>query len=170
MATHIAFLRAVNVGGTGKLPMDTLKQMCADAGFSNPRTYIASGNLAFETDTSADQARIVLEQVLEDFAGKPVGVIMHSPQSVKEISQNNPFPEAPGNKVIALLIDRPVTPEDASSVKNQSSEQIVLGDREIYVYYPDGQGRSRLKLDAQDHGTARNMNTLEKVYSLATRP
>ncbi|HEY0489493.1 MAG TPA: DUF1697 domain-containing protein, partial [Telluria sp.] len=49
MTTFIALLRAVNVGGTGKLPMTELKAMCEAAGFTNVRTYIASGNVVFDS-------------------------------------------------------------------------------------------------------------------------
>ena len=50
MATYIALLRAVNVGGTGKLPMADLKGLCEKAGFKGVRTYIASGNVVFDAD------------------------------------------------------------------------------------------------------------------------
>ncbi|MDF1680285.1 DUF1697 domain-containing protein [Ponticaulis sp.] len=170
MATHIAFLRAVNVGGTGKLPMETLRCMCAEAGFENPRTYIASGNLVFESEKASEDACAILEQKLENYAGKPVGVIVRSPADVKAICENNPFPDAPGNKVIALLLPDTATPADTANVKHQQDEQIIASNREIYVHYASGQGKSRLKLEAQDRGTARNMNTLSKVYSLATTP
>ncbi len=170
MAAHIAFLRAVNVGGTGKLPMETLRAMCTEAGFENPRTYIASGNLVFESGKDADEVCAILEQKLANFAGKPVGVIMRSPEDIRAICENNPFPDAPGNKVIALLMPDTAMPANTENVKHQSDEQIIASNREIYVHYPGGQGKSRLKLEAQDRGTARNMNTLSKVYSLATTP
>ena len=47
MTVYIALLRAVNVGGTGKLPMEQLVELCAGAGFTGARTYIASGNVIF---------------------------------------------------------------------------------------------------------------------------
>jgi len=50
MPAFIVLLRAVNVGGTGKLPMTELKAMCVAAGFSKAQTYIASGNVVFETE------------------------------------------------------------------------------------------------------------------------
>jgi hypothetical protein len=53
MGAFVALLRAVNVGGTGKLPMSDLKDICEELGFAAIRTYIASGNVVFETDISA---------------------------------------------------------------------------------------------------------------------
>ncbi len=52
MANYIALLRAVNIGGTGKLPMTELQAMCHDAGFAQVRTYIASGNVVFKSTAS----------------------------------------------------------------------------------------------------------------------
>jgi uncharacterized protein (DUF1697 family) len=57
----IALLRAVNVGGTGKLPMGELKRLCEKAGFRKARTYIASGNVVAEGDGSGTQAKAALE-------------------------------------------------------------------------------------------------------------
>ena len=57
MTTYIALLRAVNVGGTGKLPMADLKAMCLDAGFTEVRTFIASGNVVFSSKTSAAKVK-----------------------------------------------------------------------------------------------------------------
>lgn len=166
--THIAFLRAVNVGGTGKLKMDQLKKMCADLGYKNARTYIASGNLAFESPKPTETVQAELERMLEDYAGKPVGVILRSPEEVDAISKDNPFPDEPGNKVAVLLLNRAATEADISEAKHQTSEQILPNGREIFIFYPEGQGQSKLMLKtAQNAGTARNMNTISKMKQLA---
>ena len=68
----IALLRAINVGGTGMLAMRDLKALCEDAGFHTVRTYIASGNVVFSTDQSADEAQAILEYHLLGHAGKPI--------------------------------------------------------------------------------------------------
>lgn len=143
--------------------------MCTDAGFENPRTYIASGNLVFESGKAQKDVCAILEQKLADYAGKPVGVIMRSAENLKDILENNPFPEAPGNKVIALLLNTQAPENAEESAQNRTNEVIIPSGCEIYVNYPDGQGQSRLKLSEQSVGTARNMNTISKVYSLATR-
>ena len=64
MTGYVALLRAVNVGGTGKLPMTTLAQMCESVGFEKVKTYIASGNVVFRSDGSEDQVRSALEDQL----------------------------------------------------------------------------------------------------------
>ena len=75
MKTYVALLRAVNVGGTGKLPMSTLKQMCEEVGLKQVRTYIASGNVVFRSDTEEAEIKSALEGRLLAYAGKPVGVL-----------------------------------------------------------------------------------------------
>ncbi len=79
MNVHVALLRAVNVGGTGKLPMRELVAMCEDAGFADVRTYIASGNVVFRSGLDESTVREALAQRLQAYAGKPVGVLCARP-------------------------------------------------------------------------------------------
>ena len=72
MAAFIALLRAVNVGGTGKLPMTELKSMCETLGFAGVRTYIASGNVVFSSRKSEAAVKKALEAALESYAGRPI--------------------------------------------------------------------------------------------------
>ena len=73
MTRYVALLRAVNVGGTGKLPMTELRAMCEAAGFANVRTYIASGNVVFDAGLAEAAVKVRLEAALADYAGKAVG-------------------------------------------------------------------------------------------------
>ena len=70
MPVFVVLLRAVNVGGTGKLPMSDLKRLCEKAGFRNVRTYIASGNVVAERDGREAEAKSALEAELKAYAGK----------------------------------------------------------------------------------------------------
>ena len=78
MTAYIALLRAVNVGGTGKLPMAELKAMCEDASLKTVRTYIASGNVVFESSLSENGVKQQLERRLLAYAGKPVSVMVRT--------------------------------------------------------------------------------------------
>src|SRR5215469_13531761 len=97
MASFVALLRAVNVGGTGKLPMSELKAICEELGFSAVRTYIASGNVVFDSRKSEAAIKAALEKRLEAHAGKPVGVIIRSAAEMAEVAANNPFAKAKPN-------------------------------------------------------------------------
>src|SRR5690348_15140450 len=111
MKTLIALLRAVNVGGTGKLPMSDLKALCEKAGFDNVRTYIASGNVIFESDRSEAQVKAALEKALQKYAGKPVGVLVRSASEMAAVVAANPFPKAAPNRTVAIFLDKP-PPDD----------------------------------------------------------
>ena len=89
----IVLLRAVNVGGRGKLPMGDLKRLCEKAGFRNVRTYIASGNVVTERDGSEAEAKAALEAELEAYAGKPVGMIVRTAAEMAKVVALNPFPD-----------------------------------------------------------------------------
>ncbi|WP_297731290.1 DUF1697 domain-containing protein [uncultured Maricaulis sp.] len=167
MTTHIAFLRAVNVGGTGKLPMAELKAMAARVGFDNPRTYIASGNLVFESDLTSAEAGKRLEAALEVFAGKPVGVIMRTPEALQAILDANPFADAPGNRCVTLFLDTPPPDDLDATLKHQAGEEVAAGQREIYIHYCEGMAQSKLVIPAAKSGTMRNMNTVAKLVAMA---
>lgn len=167
MATFVALLRAVNVGGTGKLPMGDLKMLCETAGFSRVRTYIASGNVVFESRKTAAQVKAILETALETYAGKPVGVLVRTASEMAEVLANNPFPEAAPNRTVAIFLDGPPPGDALERITGGNGEEIRLGEREIYVHYGDGMAQSKLKIPAAKAGTARNINTVSKLAELA---
>jgi uncharacterized protein (DUF1697 family) len=169
MPVFIVLLRAVNVGGTGKLPMGDLKHLCEKAGFQNVRTYIASGNVVAERDRAEARAKAALEAELRAYAGKPVGVIIRTAAEMARVVADNPFPERPASRTVAIFLDHAPPPDALKDIKGQADEELRLGAREIYVHYPDGIGRSKLRISAADDGTARNMNTVAKLAAMAAQ-
>ena len=167
MNAYIALLRAVNVGGTGKLPMTELKAMCEAAGFLSVRTYIASGNVVFQSPKTEAQVKAALEAALSAYAGKPVGVMVRTAAEMAAVLAHNPFSKMPGNRTVAYFLDARPSADALKTVANQTSEQLRLGVREIYGYFPDGMGDSKLKIPAAKDGTARNMNTIAKLSEMA---
>ncbi|HLH48524.1 MAG TPA: DUF1697 domain-containing protein [Roseiarcus sp.] len=168
MTAFVALLRAVNVGGTGKLPMSELKAMCEAAGFAKVRTYIASGNVAFESRLTEKEAKAALENRLKAYAGKPVGVLVRTAAEMKAVVKDNPFPKAAPNRTVAIFLDEPAPADALAHATGVKNEEMRLGRREIYVHYGDGMGESRLKIPAASSGTARNMNTIAKLADMAT--
>jgi len=169
MATYVALLRAVNVGGTGKLPMKELKLMCEEAGFESVRTYIASGNVVFETGDSPDRARSILEARLEAWAGKEVGVLIRSAREMADLVEANPFPDEPGNRVVVLLLDHKPPHDLEGSVSGLADEVLRPAASEVFIHYPRGQGESKLSFGSGfGLATARNMNTVSKLAGMAT--
>ncbi len=166
MKAMVALLRAVNVGGTGKLPMAELRTMCEEAGFENVRTYIASGNVVFRTGDDPERARSILETRLESYAGKPVDVLIRTGREMADLVVANPFPDEPGNKVVAMFLDRHPPPDLDAIASGVNGERLVAADREVFIHYPDGQGQSKLTLDL-GVATARNMNTVAKLAEMS---
>ena len=167
MTCFIALLRAVNVGGTGKLAMADLKSMCEAAGFHSVRTYIASGNVVFESKLKEAAVRKQLEGQLLAHAGKPVGVIVRTAAEMADVLARNPFPHAPGNRTVAIFLNESPSADALATVSGRVDEQVTLGPKEIYVSYGANMGRSKLKIPAGRSGTARNMNTVAKLASMA---
>ncbi len=168
MTAFVALLRAVNVGGTGKLPMTDLKALCVAAGFESVATYIASGNVVFTSNRSEAQVKAALETALHDYADKPVGVCVRTAAEIAAVRDDNPFPEAPAKFTVAIFLDKPPPPDAVEhAVHRAPDEEVALGLREIYVAYGSGQGQSKLRIPAAKAGTARNMNTVARLAAMA---
>jgi len=167
MAAFVALLRAVNVGGTGKLPMSELKAMCEELGFGSVRTFIASGNVVFVSRKSETAIKSALEKRLEAYAGKPVGVLVRSAAEMAQVAADNPFPKAAPNRTVAIFLDGKPPKDALAGVRGRKDEEIKLGRREIYVHYGDGMGQSKLVIPAAKTGTARNINTIATLAKMA---
>jgi uncharacterized protein (DUF1697 family) len=167
MTKYIALLRAVNVGGTGKLPMVELKTMCEHAGFGNVRTFIASGNVVFESRQTAKQVAAALESRLAAYASRPVGVLVRTGMEMAAVLAANPFANEPPNRVAAIFLDTAPASDALDHATGRKGERIILGTREIYVHYGGGMADTRLKIPAAKTGTARNMNTVAKLAAMA---
>jgi uncharacterized protein (DUF1697 family) len=167
MTAYIALLRAINVMGTGKLPMVELKRICEAAGFRSVQTYIASGNVVFTSRKNEAQVKAALEAAVEAFTGKPAGTLVRTAAEMAAVLADNPFQKMPGNQTLAYFLDHAPQATALEAAANHTIEQVQLGRREIYVYYPNGVGQSRLRLPAFKTATARNMNTVAKLAELA---
>jgi uncharacterized protein (DUF1697 family) len=167
MTSFVALLRAVNVGGTGKLPMSELKAACEELGFTAVRTYIASGNVVFASPKSEAAVKAALEKRLAAYAGKAVGVLVRSAAEMAQVSADNPFPKAAPNRTMAIFLDNAPPKDTLAAIRGRKDEEIKLGKREIYVHYGEGMGQSKLVIPAAKAGTARNMNTVAMLAKMA---
>ncbi|MFO1111303.1 MAG: DUF1697 domain-containing protein [Bradyrhizobium sp.] len=167
MGAFVALLRAVNVGGTGKLPMNELKAICEELGFGSVRTYIASGNVVFTNRKAEAPIKAALEKRLQAYAGKPVGVLIRSADEMAEVLADNPFPKAAPNRTVAIFLDGKPPKDALAALRGLKDEEVKLGRREIYVHYGDGMGKSKLVIPAAKAGTARNINTIATLARMA---
>lgn len=167
MTAYVALLRAVNVGGTGKLPMEDLRKLCEECGFAGAKTYIASGNVVFKSSKSGTQVKAVLEKALAAYAGKPVGVLVRTGAEMEAVLAADPFPGSPGNRNLVLFLDEAPPANLMDTLKGQKNEQVKPGKHEIHVLYDEGMGTSKLVIPAAKTGTARNRNTVAKLVAMA---
>jgi uncharacterized protein (DUF1697 family) len=168
MTAFVALLRAVNVGGTGKLPMTELTATCEKLGFEQVQTYIASGNVVFKSGKSEKAVKAALDAALLSYFGKPVGVLVRTAAEMKQVLADNPFPKAAPNHTVAIFLDAAPPADALRSVSGAAGEEVRLGKREIYVNYAEvHMARSKLKVPAGKSGTARNMNTIAKLAALS---
>lgn len=166
MTAYAALLRAVNVGGTGKLPMADLRAMGEALGWDRVRTFIASGNLLFETDASEAVIKAALEARLEAYAGKRVPVLVRTGAELAAIVAANPFPDAHGSRHMVFFLDVPPAPDLIAGCRDVQGERLALGTRELHVDYGDGIRYTKLKIPGKEDRTGRNMNSVRKMAEM----
>jgi uncharacterized protein (DUF1697 family) len=167
MPVFVALLRAINVGGTGKLLMSELIALCEEVAFSDVKTYIQSGNVVFKTRLSEARARATLEEALSKKLGTTASVVLRSPEQLEALIEQNPFKEEPPNRVLVVFMNEGPSRKAVETVVSPDGEQLYLVGQDLVIYYPNGSGRSKLKLPFAKSGTARNVNTVTKLAGMA---
>jgi uncharacterized protein (DUF1697 family) len=167
MPVFVALLRAINVSGTGKLLMRELVALCEEVAFSDVKTYIQSGNVVFKTRLSEARARATLEEALSKKLGTTASVVLRSPEQLEALIEQNPFKKEPPNRVLVVFMNEGPSLEAVKTVVSPDGEQLHLVGQDLVIYYPNGSGRSKLKLPFAKSGTARNVNTVTKLAGMA---
>lgn len=178
MAVIICMLRGVNVGGNNKIKMDALQALCVSLKFKTPQTFIQSGNVIFCADEK-DMAKLAkrIEDALEKKFGFRPAVVLRTLADLQDVIAKNPFAKRkgiePGRLLVNFLADDPgkEARKQAQAIAT-GQEEIHLIGREAYIYFPDGQGRSRLpwaKIERAlgTSGTGRNWNSITKMLAMA---
>ena len=167
MHVFVGLLRAVNVGGAGKLPMADLRKLCEKAGLRNVQTYIQSGNIVFKTSLSEAKAQAAIERLLSVKLGKPGKVMLRTRVELDTLLRQNPFMKAAPNRVLVIFLDKAAPSRALDGLETPGGEEVALRGRDVYVHYPNGMGKSKLKLPLVKLGTGRNLNTVAKLVSMA---
>jgi uncharacterized protein (DUF1697 family) len=132
------------------IKMEELKQAISSLNFNNVRTYIQSGNIVFETK-STDPAYLEKElrdKILERF-GFHVPVVIRSKEELEAISENNPFlinRNEPVDKLHVTFFPEEPNPVQLNKIEKNSflPDEFIVSGREVYLYCPDGYGRTKL--------------------------
>ncbi len=167
MSKYFALLRGINVGGSTIIPMPELKFICTDIGLKDVCTYIQSGNVIFESELTEVKLKKKLEEALLVKRQKHITVIIRTVHEMETVIAGNPFPDAEPSRIGVMFFAEPVPTDISSLITTTGREKAKISGREVYIHYPDGMGRSKLKLPKIfQEGTVRNMNTISKLISL----
>ncbi|MEU8520455.1 DUF1697 domain-containing protein [Streptomyces sp. NBC_01216] len=177
--TYAALLRGINVSGHRKVPMAELRSLLEELGHRNVRTYLQSGNAVFTTDD--DSGDDVLAAAIEAAIGKRLGfrvdTLVRGAAYLAAVADACPFPagELEGRQLHVTYYSEPVGPERFAAIDEAAfrPEEFRLGDRALYLYAPDGLGRSKLaeavsrpSLLKGVVATSRNWNTVLKLVEM----
>jgi len=177
MSAIICLLRGVNLGGHNKIAMDSLRDICSSLKLRSPQTYIQSGNVVFVT-AEKDLARLArrIEDCIEQKHSFRPSVMLRTAAEMRGVIARNPFASRknidPAKLVVSFLAAAP-TAEVAKRLPEikVGPEELHVSGRELYIYFPDGQGRSKLPAAlnraAKIPATARNWNTVVKLLAMA---
>jgi uncharacterized protein (DUF1697 family) len=175
---YAALLRGINVSGNKRVPMTDLRALLTDLGHGDVTTYLQSGNAVFSSGPDDESAlAAALEQAIEARFGFTVACLVRSAAYLEAVAEACPFPaaELEGKQLHVTFFGQPVDPARFATVDAVAylPEEFRLGDRALYLYAPDGLGRSKLA-DALSRpaltqgvtATSRNWNTVAKLVEM----
>ena len=177
MDKFIALLRGINVSGQKKIKMADLRQHLTDVGLEQVQTYIQSGNILFDSPgkTLDECAKLIKDKIQAEYSFD-VPVMMRTAADIAHIVGNNPMPDVPAenyNIYIVTLLDAEPTAEAKAEIpaEGPAGEQTKIIGREIYTFYPNGSGRTKLTTNFFEkklgvNATARNWKTLIKLTDM----
>lgn len=178
MPVLISMLRGVNLGPHNRIKMDALRSVYQSLKLEEPRTYVQSGNVIFRTKEKnlAKLAVKIQDAIEKKFKCRP-DVILRTTDEVKKAIAATPFADRPhlepGKILVTFLAAEPPREAEANLAKFKDyPEELHLRGREMYIYFPNGAGRSKLPWSSVEKllkvtGTARNWNSVTKMLAMA---
>ncbi|MDQ0384676.1 uncharacterized protein (DUF1697 family) [Streptomyces sp. DSM 42143] len=175
---YAALLRGINVGGAKKLPMADLRALLEELGHGAVRTHLQSGQAVFASGHGDEETLAAeLAQAVEKRFGFPVDVIVRDHAYLRAVAEACPFPaaELEPKQLHVTYFSAPVDEERFASIDRPAflPEEFRLGDRALYLYAPNGLGRSKLaealarpRVNKGLIATTRNWNTVTKLVEL----
>lgn len=182
MPTYVVLLRAVNVGGNGKMSMAEFRKMLADLGFTRVETYIQSGNAVVDANRSAAQVADTIAAGLKKLIGASPGVVVRTHQQLQSIINQNPFVKeaVDGTKVHVSFLSGPPAAEARAALDRiveqypKRRDRYYLAAEHIYFHLPGGAADTKFTGKTLDKalgviGTGRNWNTVVKLCEMSKR-
>ena len=180
MTRWLALLRAVNVGGTGKLEMEDLRAALTEAGLAKVESYGASGNVVFASDLAEDALLSLITGILQTrFRLSGERALLRSSLAVARTIKLNPFPDAvtfrPSDLHVHFLHKPPLENAALNLTSYKGRERLRLDGQQLYIDYANGSGTSDLsprflEMALGTQGTSRNWNTVTRLHEMLTSP
>jgi uncharacterized protein (DUF1697 family) len=178
MPVWISMLRGVNLGSHNRIKMEELRALYISLKFEDPRTYVQSGNVIFRTkekDVGALTKKI--QSGIERRFGFRPEVILRTTEELRRALAASPFAKRsdvePSKLLVTFLAGEPSSKAPAALAKFEKyPEEVHLKGRELYIYFPNGAGKSKLPWASVEKflktpGTARNWNSVTKMLEIA---
>lgn len=159
--TYVCLLRGVNVGGNKMVKMEELRKTFESLGYTNVRTVLQSGNVIFDAKAKP-----------KDLASQlGVPVVLRTQAELRKVIEANPFPDEAANdpsRLLVVFLSASLPSDEPLRKVALPYEKFVVKGKEIYIYFAQGAGRSKLaeSLTEKKLGvvpTARNWNTVNKL-------
>jgi len=178
MPAIVALLRGVNLAGHNRIKMDALLSLCASLKLEGAQTYLQSGNVVF---TSSERDLNALAKRVEDGIEKKFGfrpaVILRTGSEMRALVKKNPFAkrEFEPAKLAVMFLNTELPAETRKQLEaiKVGPEELKAYPRELYVYFPDGMGRSKLSgmVDriVKKTGTGRNWNSVMNLMEMVEK-
>lgn len=175
MPVLVSLLRGINVGGRNKIKMEPLRTLYDSLGFKNAQTYVQSGNVVFSTPLrNLEKLGAALENAIAQTFGVRCAVILRTPDELRDVVARNPFAGEPGIEGHRLLVTFFARAPDLQVRERiaglpATTERLHLDGRELYSYFPDGIGFSKLVryMMTLPVATGRNWNTVCKLIEIS---
>lgn len=146
--------------------MADLRAMGEACGFANVRTFIASGNLLFDSDRSEAEVKGLLEVRLAAYAGKHIPVLVRTASELSSIIATNPFPNAHPSRHLVYFHDASPPANLIARCRDIAGERLTLRGRELHVDYGQGIRFTKLKIPGKNEHTARSINSVSRMAAL----
>lgn len=176
MATSIVFLRGINLGKARRVQMAALRELLADGGHENVRTFLQSGNVILEGRSTGAKLERELERQLAAGLGFPVDVFVRTRAELAAVVARNPLASVAKDptKYLVTFLREKLEPAVARRLQalDIGPEQLVVGGRELYTWHPGGLARTELRKHLTDRvlgvsSSGRNWSTVTKLLELA---
>jgi uncharacterized protein (DUF1697 family) len=170
----VALLRGVNVGGKAKLPMADLRKIVAGCGYGDVRTYIQSGNVVFTAPGRPRDTAVAatLEDALAAATALTPAVIVRTGPQLAAVIEANPYlrrGEDPAHLHVTFGAGTAKAEVGIDDLARYAPEEAAAVGREVYLFLPNGMGRSKLAADFARRGsigTTRNWRTVTKLLAM----